>query len=111
MVHMKLPLAILLSIWISLIQQNTTSPRPPDPVYTQLRTLKMSGETAAVSGLTIQRDAGTFVFNRGEFHFTQPVQGKVVAAVFIGDGEFRMELRTSVAKHNLEVFVKDGKLA
>src|SRR2546422_516051 len=98
MVYMKLSFTILLSIWISLIQQRATPPKPPDPVYTQLRSPKLSGETAAVNGLTIQRDAGTFVFNRGDFYFTEPVQGKVVAAVFIGDGEFRMEPPTSVEK-------------
>ena len=39
------------------------------------------------------------------------MQGKVVAAVFIGDGEFRMEPPTSVEKHNLRIFVKEGKVA
>jgi hypothetical protein len=59
-------------------------------VYAQLRSLKMTGETAAVNGMTIHRDAATFIFNRGEFHFTEPIQDKVVAAVFIGDGEFQL---------------------
>src|SRR2546428_4980461 len=71
----------------------------------------MGVEGGSVSGLTIRRDAATFIFNRGEFHFTEPVQGKTVAAVFIGDGEFRLEPPTPVEKHNLELFVKDAALA
>jgi hypothetical protein len=80
-------------------------------VYAQLRALKVSGETASANGLTIRRDAATFIFNHGEFHFVEPVQGRVVAAVFIGDGEFRMEPPTPVEKHNLDVLVKGTSLA
>src|SRR5262245_34275360 len=91
--------------------QSVTPPRVSDPFYAQLRSLKINGETAPVNGLTINRDAATFIFNRGEFHFTEPVQGKVVAAVFIGDGEFRLKPPTAVEQHNLEIFVKDTALA
>jgi len=101
---------LLLAISISLSQSNAPS-RALDPVYGQLRSLKISGETAAVNGLTIQRDASTFVFNRGEFHFTIPIQGNVVAGVFIGDGEFRLDPPTAVEKRNLALFVKDAVLA
>src|SRR5438132_8233132 len=107
---MRVSLSILLAVWISL-SQSAAPARPPDPVYAQLRSLKMSGEIASVSGLTIRRDAATFIFNRGEFHFAVPVQGKIVAAVFIGDGEFRLEPPTAVEKHNLEIFVKGAALA
>src|SRR5215831_8960607 len=100
---------MLLLLWMSFTQ-SATPPRVSDPFYAQLRSLKISGETAPASGLTIRRDAATFVFNRGEFHFAEPVQGKVVAAVFIGDGEFRMEPPTAVEKHNLEIFVKGTAL-
>src|SRR5215510_1701605 len=102
--------AMLLLLWMSFTQ-SATPPRVSDPFYAQLRSLKISGETAPANGLTIRRDAATFVFNRGEFHFAEPVQGKVVAAVFIGDGEFRMEPPTAVEKHNLEIFVKGTALA
>jgi hypothetical protein len=117
---MKTALSILLAVSVSLTQQTTapvsnlpgvaTLPGPPDSSYVQLRTPKMSGETMAVTGLTIRRDAGVFVFNRGDFYFTEPVRGKVTSAVFIGEGEFQLEPPTAVEKHNLELFIKDQKL-
>jgi hypothetical protein len=99
---LKFCFAILLAFSTALAQSQAPS-RPVDPVYTQLRSLKMSGETAPASGLTMRRDVATFVFSRGEFHLAEPVRGKVVAAVFIGDGEFRLEPPTAVEKHNLEI--------
>ena len=102
---LKLYLSALFAFWLALTQ-SSTPPKPPDPNYTKLRSLKMSGETVPANGLTLRRDAATFVFKSGEFYFTEPVQGKVVAAVFIGDGEFRIEPPTAVEKHNLEIFVK-----
>ena len=94
-----------------MVSQSAGPSRVSDAVYGQLRSLKINGETAPANGLTIHRDAATFIFNRGEFHFTEPVQGKVVAAVFIGDGEFRLDPPTAVEKRNLEIFVKDVPLA
>src|SRR5262245_6529625 len=76
---LKLGGSILLALSIVLTQSVPTA-RPSDPVYAQLRALKMSGETAPTNGLTIQRDRATFVFKRGDFHFVEPVQGRVVAA-------------------------------
>lgn len=105
---MKLSFLILLAVALT---QSSAPPRVPDPVYTQLRSPKLSGETVSVKELTILRDAATFKFNRGEFHFVEPVQGKVVAAVFIGDGEFRIQPPTEVEKRNLALFVKEPDLA
>src|SRR5262249_9108200 len=102
---LKLYLSALFAFWLALTQ-SSTPPKVSDPNYLQLRSLKISGEPAPASGLTLRRDAATFVFKSGEFYFTEPVQGKVVSAVFIGDGEFRMEPPTAVEKHNLEIFVK-----
>ncbi|PYS35940.1 MAG: hypothetical protein DMG14_25870 [Acidobacteria bacterium] len=106
---MKFSFPILLGLW--MVSQSAGPSRVSDAVYGQLRSLKINGETAPANGLTIHRDAATFIFNRGEFHFTEPVQGKVVAAVFIGDGEFRLDPPTAVEKRNLEIFVKDVPLA
>src|SRR5688572_3230358 len=83
------------------LAQSTTPPPAADPVYTQLRSLKLSGETVTVSELTMRRDAGVFFFHRGEFHLSERVNGKTLAAVFIGSGEFRMQPPIAVEKHNL----------
>ncbi len=121
---MRFPFAASIALWLFLIQSATprniqgpgtvSQVSPPttesvkDPTYSALRNLKISGDMAALNdGLAIRRDAGEFVFYRGEFHFTTPVDGKVVAAVFIGDGEFRMQPPIDVERLNLELLTKD----
>ena len=106
---MKLSLTTFLALWM-LLTQTASPPKATDPVYAQLRALKISGETVPVTGLTIRRDAATFIFHRGEFHFVEPVQGKIVAAVFVGDGEFRIQPPTETERHNLQLFVKEPVL-
>jgi len=87
--------------------QSATPARVIDPVYTQLRSLKLSGETIGVEVVTLKRDAATLVFNRGVFHFAEPINGKVMAAVFIGEGQFRIEPPTDVEKRNMAGLSKD----
>ena len=59
-----------------------------DATYRQLRDQSLGGEAIAVTNFTLKRDAGTFHFNQGSFIFATPINGKVTAAVFTGDGQF-----------------------
>ncbi|HET9531687.1 MAG TPA: carboxypeptidase-like regulatory domain-containing protein, partial [Blastocatellia bacterium] len=61
-----------------------------DPVYTQLRSIKLSGESAAVNTLSLKRDSATITFKEGQLYFLAPVEGRVTGAVFIGSGEFSL---------------------
>src|SRR5688572_8400003 len=45
---------------------------------------------AAVQGLVLARDAGTFYLDRGRIHLLQPIDGRTVGAVFVGEGRFEM---------------------
>jgi hypothetical protein len=46
----------------------------------KLHTIHVGQETVHFNNFT--RDAGTFVFSSGAFHFLEPVNGKITGAVF-----------------------------
>src|SRR5690349_6510546 len=43
-----------------------------------------------VRDLVLQRDAGELRFDQGRLHLLQPIDGRVIGAVFVGRGRFRM---------------------
>ena len=94
----------------------STDEAKSDPIYQQLRLLgkndgDFGGPSATVNNLVLKRDAATFTLRTGEIYFAPPVEGRVTAAVFVGDGEMTLEPPTAVEKHTLAIFVDDEKLA
>jgi carboxypeptidase family protein/peptidase M1-like protein len=86
-----------------------------DPVYQSLRQLghgdqDFAGPYAVVNNLHLKRDAGNFTLKSGELYFITPVEGRVTAAVFIGDGEFSLTPPTDVEKHSLSIFTGEGAI-
>src|SRR5215217_3073483 len=80
-----------------------------DPVYQSLRQLGRSdqdfaGNYAVVSNLQLKRDAANFNLKSGELYFITPIEGRVTAAVFIGDGELSLTPPTEIEKHSLKIF-------
>ena len=80
-----------------------------DTVYQQIRQKSRSaedfnGRVATVSGVVLRRDAATFKFNSGEIYFLTPVEGRTIAAVFVGDGDMTLVPPTEVEKHSLSIF-------
>ncbi len=61
-----------------------------NPSYVAIRSMVLTGGTAAVSNLTLKRDRVTMTFT-GTFHFAAPADGKVMGAVFVGQGTMRAE--------------------
>jgi hypothetical protein len=60
-----------------------------DPIYRQVR----DGEdfqTFSVSNLVLKRDVGTITLRTGLISFAAPANGRVVKAVFSGDGQFAL---------------------
>lgn len=74
------------------------------PVYGALRAAKLSGESATVNNLVLKRDEATITFKQGQLFFLAPVEGKVTAAVFVGDGEFQMTPVLDIEKRNLGIY-------
>jgi hypothetical protein len=86
-----------------------------DPVYQQLRQQgkndgDFGGPFATVNNLILTRDAATFTLHGGEVYFAPPVEGRITAAVFIGDGELTLVPPTPIEKHTLAVSAGDEQL-
>ena len=84
-----------------------------DPVYQSLRQLgrneqDFAGPYAVVNNLQLKRDAANFTLKSGELYFITPIQEKVTAAVFIGDGELSLTPPTEIEKHSLKIFTGEG---
>jgi hypothetical protein len=86
-----------------------------DPVYQTLRQLgrndqDFAGSYAVVNNLTLKRDAASFTLKSGELYFITPVENRVTAAVFIGEGELSLTPPTEVEKNSLKIFTGDGSI-
>lgn len=85
-----------------------------DPVYQSLRQLgkgdDFAGNYAIVNNLKLKRDAANFTLKSGELYFITPVEDKVTAAVFIGDGEMSLTPPTDIEKHSLSIFTGEGAI-
>ncbi len=83
-----------------------------DPIYQSLRQLgkgdDFSGNYAVVNNLQLKRDAANFNLKSGELYFITPVENRVTAAVFIGDGEMSLIPPTEVEKNSIKIFTGEG---
>jgi hypothetical protein len=80
-----------------------------DPTYAALRSLILGSEAVRVTNLDIKRDAGTFRLNSGMVCFAAPVNGKVTAAVFSGDGIFLLAPPTETERKSLKYLTKEDQ--
>jgi len=74
-----------------------------DPLYAELRSIKLSGESAGIENFVLKRDTATITFIDGRFYFLSPVEGKVTGAVFLGNGEFQMAPVLTVEQRQLSI--------
>jgi hypothetical protein len=86
-----------------------------DPLYMQLRQKAVSQDAfsssvASINNLVLKRDAATFTLKSGEVYFMSPVEGHIVGAVFIGEGEMNLVPPTDVEKRSLAVFTNEPSL-
>jgi hypothetical protein len=102
-------------------------PKPnSDPVYQQLRQIgkglrpadsvgaatapESAGNYATVNNLILQRDAATFTLKSGEIYFLTQIEGRYIAAVFIGEGVLTLVPPTETEKRSLQVFTDEPGL-
>ena len=86
---------------------------PPDALlkaYGQLGNLAGSDQYAITENVTFKRSAGTFTFKTGRLAFAGPVAGRVVAAVFTGEGIFELDPPTNMDRRQIARFTKQPKL-
>jgi len=95
------------SLFAAPTQGSAPAVRPnSDPVYLQLRNIKVGTESVHVKDFTLKKDAGVFVFHSGVFSLLEPVNGKITGAVFNGDATFSLVPPTTVEKRNLAILTK-----
>ena len=85
-----------------------------DPVYASLRkggdTRDFTVATAySVNNLELKRDAATFTMT-GEVYFLPPIEGRTVAAVFVGGGEMNLTPPTDAERKSISIFTGEPKL-
>jgi Aminopeptidase N len=91
----------------------TSAKANSDPLYQQLRQLAgradaFSGSYASVNNLTLKRDAATFTLRTGEIYFLAPVEGRTIAAVFVGSGSIDFFPPTEAERRSLDIFTSGG---
>ncbi len=79
-------------------------------VYGELRSLQVGEQSAVTENVAWKRDAGTFTFREGRLTFAAPVKGRVLAAVFVGQGSFTLNPPTPINQHQIARFAKSSKL-
>jgi Carboxypeptidase regulatory-like domain/Peptidase family M1 domain len=86
-----------------------------DPVYLSLRQLgrgdqDFSGDYAVVNNLQLRRDAANFTLKSGELYFITPIESRVTAAIFIGEGELSLTPPIEVEKNSIKIFTGVGSI-
>ena len=80
------------------------------PVYEALREMTPDGRRVHLEGATLERDAFRFVFENGTLHMLTPVEGRDVAAIYIGTGHMELAPATPDERHHLQTLKLDSGL-
>ncbi|MEN3335704.1 MAG: hypothetical protein V7641_5069 [Blastocatellia bacterium] len=81
-----------------------------EPTYRRLRDGD-SFETYSVSNLTLTRDVGMLTLKSGRISFLAPVAGRVVKAVFVGDGEFLLKPAIAIERDYIHLITDKDEVA
>ncbi|MBI1750903.1 MAG: hypothetical protein HY234_11465 [Acidobacteria bacterium] len=79
-------------------------------IYGQIRQLHAGDQWADTENVAWKRDAGTFRFEKGRLIFAAPVDGRILAAAFIGQGTFEMDPPSAIERRQIARFSKGPKL-
>jgi hypothetical protein len=80
-------------------------------LYDQIKRLSLDGnKVAEVESLVLVRDAAVFRLNQGKVCLSQPVNGKVIGAVFVGEGVFEFTPPNDIERYQLNRFTKQDSL-
>jgi hypothetical protein len=89
---------------------SAASPEELLRVYAQLRQLGVSDQSALTENVVFKRDAATFTFVNGRLTFAAPVEGRVLGAVFEGQGTVAIYPPTPMDQRQLSRFTKSSML-
>jgi hypothetical protein len=80
------------------------------PDLRAIRSARPSGEGFAVRGWTLERDAFRFRFEEGTFQLLSEAAGRIVGAVFVGNGVFELRPGSESERRHLAFQTKDPGL-
>lgn len=113
---MKTKLSALMSIlfcanlFLALAQGSQNSEEDQDwQWYRDIKSFRIA-HSASISNLKLVRDAASFEFKSGKIDIVEPVRGRYHAAVFEGEGIFRIDPPTRIEKDQLNKFTGGKKL-
>jgi hypothetical protein len=78
----------------------------PSELHQQLRGFVLSHESVPVNNLVFKRDRIEFTLASGEVYFAEPIDGRVTAAVFLGQGRMRVEPWSDYEQANVRRMLK-----
>ena len=79
-------------------------------IYGQLRQLAGSNNAAVTENVDWKKDAATFHFTNGQIALAAPVAGRVLGAVFNGEGTFALSPPSAAEQHQIARFAKSDQL-
>lgn len=87
------------------------APADADAILSQLATIRLDRtRVLSVRDITLVRDALSISLNRGALVFTEPVEGRVTGAVFIGSGDLLVIPPDRAERQQLYRFTKSALL-
>ncbi len=75
-----------------------------NPVYSALRAAKPTSQYADVTNLVIKRDIATITLKQGQLFFIAPIENRITAAVFVGEGEIEVTPALDIERKNLSIY-------
>jgi hypothetical protein len=80
-------------------------------LYEQIKNLSYDeNEVAEVESLILKRDVATFYLNHGKIHLAESFEGKIIGAVFSGEGIFEFSPPLEIERHQLKRFTDRDSL-
>ncbi|MGB8657108.1 MAG: M1 family aminopeptidase [Candidatus Zixiibacteriota bacterium] len=80
-------------------------------LYDQMKNVALDEtKVAQVDSLALKRDVGILRLNRGTICLFRPIQGRIIGAVFAGDGRLEFSPPTDIEKYQLRRFTKQEEL-
>jgi hypothetical protein len=87
----RIILSLLAAVTVGLAQEELNFTGNDNPLYKIIRSQRVNSEGHRVSEITIQKDAARIHLAEGDLWFFTPVEGKILGAVFIGQGNIRID--------------------
>jgi hypothetical protein len=81
-------------------------------LYNQIKDIPFDeSKVALVESLVLRRDVAVFRLNEGRIHLFEPVGGRIIGAVFVGEGVFEFSPPTEIERYQLKRFTEHESLS